>query len=59
MARWEQAITWANVDPDLSPYGVTRPHWVKHVISEHVFQMKFISTLVKLLSGECHNTFDD
>ena len=24
----QQAITWANVDPDLLPYGVTRPQWV-------------------------------
>ena len=24
-----QAITWINVDPDLSPSGVTRPQWVK------------------------------
>ena len=24
----QQTITWANVDQDLSPYGVTRPQWV-------------------------------
>ena len=25
----QQAIVWANVDPDLSPYGVTKTQWVK------------------------------
>ena len=25
---WHQAITWASVDKDLLPYGVTGPQWV-------------------------------
>ena len=26
--HWSLVIAWANFDPDMSPYGVTRPQWV-------------------------------
>ena len=34
----QQAITWANVDSDLSTYSVTRPQWVK-LLHETYFKL--------------------
>ena len=40
--------SWANVDPDLSPYGVTRPQWI------NMWFIMFIKTEVAIMKSPFH-----
>ena len=49
----QQAITWANVDPDLLlPYGITRPEWVKY-ISWSIFFFSLNDLFMVLYAFSC------
>ena len=39
----QQAITWANVDPDLMSYDITRSHWLNYIYSCHIVMHQCIN----------------